>query len=173
MQLSIRNKWISFKGSSVVQDLEGKDVLKIVGKFWTFTRKKSVCELDGTVKYVIKNKIISLFGRTAYVFDDKGEKVCTLKRKIFSLRDRYFVESPLGKIEINGNIFQFNYKITLDGKEIGHISRKVSLRDSFVLDINDEFDYRLFVALVIAIDNITDRRDQTGTGFNIGGNIGN
>ena len=56
-------------------------------------------------------------------------------------------------------IFQFDYSITLDGKEIGHISRKVSLRDSFVLHIEDGYDYKMFVALVIAIDNITDRKD--------------
>ena len=46
----------------------------------------------------------------------------------------------------------------VDGKEVGHIARKISLRDSFVLDIDDSFDHRFFVALVIAIDNVTDRR---------------
>ena len=63
-------------------------------------------------------------------------------------------------MEIVGNIFQFNYKITLNGKEIGHIARKISLRDSYVLTIDDNFDYMLFVAMVIAIDNITDQRDS-------------
>ena len=29
MQLAIRNKWISLRGSSVVKDLEEKDVLKV------------------------------------------------------------------------------------------------------------------------------------------------
>ena len=56
-------------------------------------------------------------------------------------------------------IFQFNYKILLNGQEIGHVARKISLRDSFVLTINDDVDAAFMVALVIAIDNITDRKD--------------
>ena len=48
----------------------------------------------------------------------------------------------------------------VNGTEVGHVARKISLRDSFVLDIQDGFDYYFFVALVIAIDNITDRREQ-------------
>ena len=83
------------------------------------------------------------------------------KRKVFSFRDRYFIESKYGNIEVSGNIFQFNYDIKLDGVSIGHIARKISLRDSFVLTIDDsKVDYMFVVALVIAIDNITDRKDS-------------
>ena len=49
-------------------------------------------------------------------------------------------------------------RITENGKQIGHVSRKISLRDSFVLDASDEYEPEFLVALVIAIDNISDRR---------------
>ena len=160
MELSIRNKWVSLRGSSVVQDLEGNDVLKVQGKFFTFTRKKFVMDLNDNLKYTVRNKFWFLFRRKAMIYDADGNEVARLSRKVFSFHDRYFVESKLGKLEIMGNIFQFNYKITLDGKEIGHIARKISLRDSYVLTIDDNFDYMLFVAMVIAIDNITDQRDS-------------
>ena len=160
MELSIRNKWVSLRGSSVVQDLEGNDVLKVQGKFFTFTRKKFVMDLNDNLKYTVRNKFWFLFRRKAMIYDADGNEVARLSRKVFSFHDRYFVESKLGKLEIMGNIFQFNYKITLDGKEIGHIARKISLRDSYVLTIDDNFDYMLFVAMVIAIDNITDQRDE-------------
>ena len=158
MELAIRNKWISFGGSSTVQDLSGNDVLKVKGKFFSFTRKKFIKTLDDTTVYVVRNKFFSLFGRKAYVLNAQGQEFATIRRKIFSLQDKYFVESPLGQMEITGNILAFNYRIVVNGREVGHISRKVSLRDSFVLTIDDSFDYRLFVALVIAIDNVTDRR---------------
>ena len=160
MELSIRNKWVSLRGSSVVQDLEGNDVLKVQGKFFTFTRKKFVMDLNDNLKYTVRNKFWFLFRRKAMIYDADGNEVARLSRKVFSFHDRYFVESKLGKLEIMGNIFQFNYKITLDGKEIGHIARKISLRDSYVLTIDDNFDYMLFVAMVIAIDNITDQKDE-------------
>ena len=160
MELAIKNKWISLGGSSVVQDLNGNDVLKVKGKVFTFTSKKFVTDLEDNVKYVVRRQFFYLFRRKARIYDANNNQVALVSRKVLSLHDRYFVESSLGNLEIMGNIFQFNYQILLDGKEIGHIARKISLRDSFVLTIDDNFDYNLFVALVIAIDNITDKRDQ-------------
>ena len=159
-QVSIRNKWISLRGGSTVKDLNEQDVLRVQGKFWTFTRKKFVKDLNGNTLYVVRNKFWTLFARKALVYDANGEIVARIRRKIFSLHDRYFIESPLGKFEIKGNILLFNYQITLDGREVGHIARKISMRDSFVLSIDDDQNLAFFVALVIAIDNITDQRRQ-------------
>ena len=154
--VSIRNKWISFKGSSTVKDLEEKDVLKVEGKFWTFTRKKFVKDLDGNVLYIVRNKFWTLFARKAFVLDKDGNRVALVRRKIFSLHDRYFITSEKGELEIKGNILGFDYHIYLNGEEIGHISRRISLRDSYVLDLNDGHELPFYVALAIAIDNITD-----------------
>lgn len=158
MQLAIRNKWISLRGSSVVRDMNEQDVLKVKGKFWTFTRKKFVMTLDEQLKYTVRNKFWRLFAYRALIYDAEGKKVASIRRKIFSLHDRYFIESDYGNFEIKGNILLFDYHIYRDGQEIGHVARKISLRDSYVLDIADSEDYYFFVALVIAIDNITDQR---------------
>ncbi len=163
MELQIKNKWISIGGSSVVQDLDGNDVLKVKGKILTITAKKFVTTLDDEVKYVVRRKFFRLFRRRAIVEDTNKNPIAKISRKVLSLHDRYFVESSLGQMEIIGNIFQFNYKIILNGKEVGHIARKISLRDSFVLTIEDGFDYMLFVALVIAIDIITDDKDDAAS----------
>ena len=108
---------------------------------------------------MVRNKFWRLFTYRAFIFDPNNKIVATIRRKIFSFHDRYFIKSDYGDFEIKGNIFQFDYHIFKDGKDIGHVARKFSLRDSFVLDIADGEDYYFFVALVIAIDNITDRRD--------------
>ena len=157
MQLAIKNKWVSLGGASVVQDLDGKDVLKVAGKVFSLRRKKKIMTLADEHLYTVSNKFFSFLGRTAFVYDADGKKIATIRKKLLSLGDKYRIESFLGNIEINGNILGFDYHVLVDGKEVGHISRKISLRDSFVLDIDDSFDYRLFVALVIAIDNVTDR----------------
>lgn len=160
MELRIRNRWVTLKGGSVVKDVNEKDILKVNGKFFTVTRKKFVVDLDNNLHYMVRNKFWRLFQRKAFVYDKDNNKVATLRRKIFSFHDRYFVESTLGKLEIIGNIFQFNYRILLNDVEIGHVARKISLRDSFVLTIPDDVDYYFYVALVIAVDNITDKRDE-------------
>ena len=159
MQLTIRNKWVSLRGGSIVQDVSGKEVMKVKGKFFTVTRKKFICDLQGNVKYIVRNKFWRLFARKALVLDANKNVIVRIRRKIFSFHDRYFLQTSLGNMEIKGNIFQFNYQITLNGQEIGHIARNISLRDSFTLTVDDRYDPMLMVALVIAIDNITDQRD--------------
>ncbi len=158
MKLAIKNKWLSISGSSTVQDLDGNDVLMVEGSVFSFARKKKLMTMAKEPLYVVQNKLFSFLGRTARVYGSNGELVATVQRKLLSLKDKYFVESDLGKIEITGNILGFDYHILVDEREVGHIERKISLRDSFVLDIDDSFDYRFFVALVLAIDNVTDRR---------------
>ena len=165
MELAIKNKWISLGGSSTVQDLNGNDVLKVQGKIFSFTKKKFVKTLQEVHLYTVRNKFFSFFGRTAFVLDPNDNVVAIVRKKIISLHSRFFVESALGQVEITGNILGFDYHITVNGKEVGHIERRISLRDSFVLKIDDQFDYRLFVALIIAIDNVTDRRGSALSGL--------
>ena len=168
MQVSIRNKWISLRGGSTVKDMNEKDVLYVKGKFFTFTRKKFVQDMSGNLLYTVRNKFWTFFVRKALVYDKDGNQVAFMKKKFWSFHDHYFIETKLGQMEIRGNILCFDYHISLKGKEIGHVSRKISLRDSFVLDLNDEYKEELpfFVALVIAIDNITDqRRDDNSNNY--------
>ena len=159
-EVSIRNKWISLRGSSKVKDMNEQDVFFVKGKFWTFTRKKFVQDLNGNTLYTVRNKFWTLFSKRAFVYNADGEVVAKIRRKVFSFHDRYFITSSLGDLEIKGNILLYNYHITLNGKEIGHISRKVSLRDSYVLSLDDDQNLAFFVAFAIAIDNISDERRQ-------------
>ena len=160
MKLIMRNTWISFRGSSYVRDeSDTKDVMKVEGRFWSITSKKYIEDLEGNVHYMVRRKFWRIFSRKAFIFDPDKNKICTVRRKIFSFHDRYFIEDcSLGKMEIMGNIFGYDYTITLDGVQVGHISRKISLRDSFVLECSDQMEPEFMVALVIAIDNITDKR---------------
>ena len=165
MKLIIRNKWISFRGSSEVKDeTDTKEVMKVIGRFWSITQKKYIEDLEGNPHYMVRNKFWRIFSRKALIYsiNENKEKqlVAQVRRKIFSFHDRYFIEKcTIGNMEIMGNIFQHDYNITLDVKQVGHIMRKISLRDSFVLDCADDLEPELMVAFVIAIDLITDRKD--------------
>lgn len=159
-EVSIRNKWISLRGGSYVKDMNEKDVFYVKGKFWTVTRKKFVQDMEGNVLFTVRNKFWRLFSRKAFVYDKNDEIVARIRRKIFSFHDRYFIKSSLGDLEIRGNILLHDYHIILNGKEIGHMARRISLRDSFVLTLEDGYDLAFFVAFAIAIDNITDQRRQ-------------
>ena len=159
MQLQVKNKWVSIGGSSIVQDMNGKDVLKVRGKVFSFTSKKFIEDLEGNVHYVVRNKFWRFIGYSAFIMDKDGNVVATVKRKIFSLHDSYRLDSPFGEIKLVGNILGFDYHIELNGEEVGHVARNISLRDKFTLDLRDGLDEKFFVALIIALDNITDRKN--------------
>lgn len=161
MEICIRNNWVSLKGSSEVKTLDGKDLYKVKGKFFSVTRKKFLQTLDGELIYTIRNKYWSFFNKKAYVLNPDGSVAALLNRKYFSVHDRYRINSKYGELEIIGNILCFNYKILSNGVEIGHVARKISMRDSFVLTISENADVAFYIALVVAIDNITDRREDS------------
>ena len=85
---------------------------------------------------------------------------------MLTFKSAFDVETAFGNYTITGNVLGFDYHIAKNGKEIGHSSRHLSLRDSFALDINDNEDYMFVIALVIAIDNITDRMNQDRSSTN-------
>ena len=157
MQLIIRNKWLSLKGSSYVKDVNGNDVMQVQGKFWTLTYKKFIKDLQGNIKYIVRNKFWKLISYQAFIMDKDEKIIAHVKRKAFSLHDHYSLKLENGdEIILRGNILGYDYHISKNGKEVGHVSRKISLRDSFVLDLDDDQDSMFFVALLIAMDNITD-----------------
>ena len=160
-EVAIRNKWISLGGSSYVCDLNENKLYTVKGKIFTFTRKKFLNTLNGDTKYIIRNKFWRFFNHYAYVLDPNNNRVAYIRRKFWSFHDRYFIESTLGKLEIKGNIFCYDYDIIFNGELVGHVSRKISLRDSFVLSVDEtKIDLEFAIAFVIAIDNITDQRRQ-------------
>ena len=163
MRLIVRNKWISLRGSSYVKDEQGKEVMIVQGKFWTFTKKKFIKDLNGNVVYVVRNKFWKLFHYQAFIMDKDEKIIAHVVRKFFSLHDSYKLNSPYGEITFIGNILGFDYHICLNGKEVGHVSRKISLRDSYVLDLEDGLDEKFFVALLIAMDNITDEMAENAS----------
>lgn len=160
MRLVIKNKWFSLKGSSFVKDEQGNDVLIVEGKFWTVTHKKFVKDLNGNVIYVVRNKYWKFIHYQAFIMDKNEKIISRVVRKAFSLHDHYDLMSPYGKIVLRGNILGYDYHIYLNDEEVGHVGRHFSMRDSFVLDLKDGLDEKFFVALLIAMDNITDEMSE-------------
>ena len=82
MEVSIRNKWISFGGSSTVKDMNEKDVLFVKGRVVSFTRKKFVQDLSGNTLFVVRNKFWRLFQRSTTTPPTSS---CATSPKIYNL----------------------------------------------------------------------------------------
>lgn len=75
-----------------------------------------------------------------------------------SLKGVFYVVGYKDEIKIEGNFLSFTSQITRNGEVIGTIRRQINfITDAFELEGKEE-DMPFLVALVIAIDNIVDKK---------------
>ena len=166
MRLFIKNKLFSFTGASFVTDEAGNNVFKVKGKLFSPTHKKKIYDKNNELRYIVRNKFWHFIARSCFLYDDSKQKIAMLTNGDFDIKNKYVLKGYTDEIMIKGNYSEFPkffMEIVKNGKVIGKITRDFTIiRDSFILDIFDDTEDAFLVALVIAIDNITDsrRRDR-------------
>ncbi len=96
----------------------------------------------------------------AYIYDANKTKIATVKDKWLNTNQEYFVLGYKDEIKIQGKFFGLSTQILRNGEVIGTITRQITfINDAFELDANEE-DIPFLIALVIAIDNITDKKHK-------------
>ncbi len=158
MKVYIKNKIFSLGGASKVLDENKNPIFKVKGKIFSITRVKKICDLEGKLLYKVRNKWFNWFIHKAYIYDANKNKIATVKDRWFNVKQEYFIEGYKDEIKIEGKFFSLTCNILRNGEIIGTIRRKLfAWTDSFELEANEE-DIPFLIALVIAIDNITDKK---------------
>ncbi len=158
MKVYIKNKFWSIGGGSKVLDENKQPVFQVKGRPFSITRVKYVCDKDGKRLYKIRNKWINWFIHKAYIYDSNKTKIATVKDKWFNVKQEYFIMGYKDEIKVEGKFFGLSCQILRNGEVIGKITRKITIiNDAFELEANEE-DIPFLIALVIAIDNITDKK---------------
>ncbi len=158
MKVYIKNRVFSLgQGSSVVD--ENKNALfDVKGRAISITRKKFLYDANGQLLYSIRNKWINFFVHKAYIYDASGSKIATVKDKWFNVNQEYFVMGYKDEIKIQGKFFGLTSQILRNGNVIGTVRRQITfIADAFELEA-DERDLPFLIALVVALDNIHDKR---------------
>ncbi len=157
MTIYVKNKFISFTGASKVYDENENPLYQVKGQLFTFTKRKRVQTLEGENLFIVRNKLIHFIRRKAYIYDGNKKLIATVIKR-FSLKEGFLIEGTDKPLEIQGNFWGWNFKIIYGDRQIGTITRKFALADKFAIDINSQEDAPFLVALVIAIDNIYDKK---------------
>lgn len=160
MKVFVNNKAFSLTGASKVVDENKQPIFNVKGKFLSIRKKKRVCDLDGKVLYRVQNKFFNMFEQSAYILDANKNKVAKVVNKLFDAKGSYIVEDCEDEIMVEGKIFSLESKIIKNGEVIGTIKRDLGfMGDHFVLDAETD-NLPFLIALVIAIDNISDRKSR-------------
>ena len=156
MRIIVKNKYVSWGGSSKVEDAAGNPLYRVKGKVFSWTKKKRLVDLNGNLLYRIRNKWPTFLMHSALICDVDGNKLCKV-RQALRVNQLYMVEDCSDDIRIIGTPLM-GMEVTRNGEYIGTIRRKFwSLRDYFELDVPDGQDPTFMIALTIAIDNIHDK----------------
>jgi len=165
MKYIIKNKIISFGGSSTVRDDGGNDLFLVKGRIFTFTKHKTICDVNGNTLYRVRNKFFHIFLPKVFLMDADGKILVTIKkRSLFSFRQNFdFIcaEGSNLNLSIEGDFIGRHYDILDNGVPVAHVRRNFNLiKDSFWLETDMEDKAALYIAVVIAIDNYYDKLQQ-------------
>lgn len=158
MKLLVKNKLVSVGGGSTVLSEDGKEVFTIKGKVFSLSNRKSVYSQDGTLLYVVKNVLFAGLTYSCDVFDGAGEKLFRIKENV-ALLEKFSSDNGADglRMEREGAII----KMFKNDVQFASMKREYfKLGDTFEVDITSEEDASLAVAMVIAYDNITDRKQK-------------
>lgn len=160
MKVYIKNKLVSLGGSSTVVDVQQNPVFQVKGRIISPTRKKILCDKDGNRLYSIRNRFINIFIHKAFIYDKDGNRVATVKDKWLNLHNEYFILGTQDEYKIEGKFFSLTSQILKNGVVAGIIRRQITFFvDAFELDAG-ESEMPFMIALVIALDNICDRKQR-------------
>ena len=146
-------------------------------KVFSFGEKYNVFDENQNVVYHIKGKVFSIknkldmfkgeelifhFERKLFrflpeytIFTPEGEVLATIKRNFTFFRGKLTIHSKYGEMELNGQIWQRDFTLTKDGRDVMSIHKKwLSWGDSYEISINDDAQEAFYVAIVILIDAI-------------------
>lgn len=162
MILVIKNKF-GLTGASSVKDENKKDLFFVKGSFGgkiANTFKKTVCDANKKPLFIVKNKLLNHV-YSVDILNTNKELVLNIKQKPLALTS-FEVEGTKEKMTITRSSKPDTiWEIKVGSKLVGRTIRgKMTLLDSFTLEVLDKDDAALLVAIIIAIDNIKDKRNR-------------
>jgi uncharacterized protein YxjI len=85
-----------------------------------------------------------------------------ISMKLLSITDRLKIDLPgFDDLEARGDLFHHEYAILRQGREVAHISKHwISLRDTYGIDIDDDQDAILIIAVAVVIDAILEMKER-------------
>lgn len=149
MQLSLKEKKLSFRDKFTVWDGDGNDKYYVVGEVLSIGKKLHISDMNGDEVAAIHEKIISF--KPKYQIYINGEKVGEIVKDKSLLKPKYHVSGL--NWSIKGDIAEHKYSIMKDKKTIVTLKKKrLSLSNSYVLDIENDADTIPALTVVLAID---------------------
>ena len=162
MKVFIQNKVMSLGGSSKVKNEQGEDIFFVKGRVFSLSHVKWVRDMQKNKLFKVRDSIGTFIHKSkAFIYDENKTKIATVKRA-FGSASKFDIQSYDGEISIRFTTY-YLASVIKNGQEIGKIDRSTQNfakqfffgADSFCIEA-EEAEIPFLIALVIAMDNLTD-----------------
>lgn len=160
MQLYMQQKVFSWKDRFSVMDSLGRERYTVEGKIISLGKKLHIYDQQGNEVAFVKQKLVTLMPK--FTIEMNGQDVAEIVKKFTLFKPKYFVKGP--NWEVQGNLMSHDYTVLSGNIPIVAIHKKwVSWGDAFELDIPDEKNEVLALAVVLAIDAVMDAQQNAAS----------
>lgn len=160
-KLYAKEKFFKFLDDYPILNEHEEAVYHVLQKFSFFLRKVEVYDRHQELCFTIEEQF-KFFLKTFRVTFVKNNLTIDIQQKFTWMRDKLEIESPLGSLVVQGDIWNHDYDVLLEDRKIGHISKKFfALTDSYALEIYDAQLEAWILAIMLAIDEINDDRKRS------------
>lgn len=157
MKYYIREKLISLHNRFYVYDEDGHQAYEISSKMISIGDKTTLYDMKGGKHAYIEQRILHLMPHYDVYLED--QLVCSIAKKIRLIKNDYSLSNGY---RVDGNFLALNFSITdPNGHMMGSIKRKfISIGDRYELNIFDQHQELLALAILIAITNDVNRAQR-------------
>jgi uncharacterized protein YxjI len=150
-RFQMREDLISIGDDYWIEDEGGNKAFRVNGKVARLRDTWVLEDARGNEVATIREKKLTI--RDAIKIEIGGREA-KVKKALVGIRDRFNVEVELGDdLKVKGNVVDHEYKIERNGDKIAEISKKwFRLRDTYGVEIEDEADAALVLAVTVAVD---------------------
>jgi uncharacterized protein YxjI len=153
MRYIMTQRFFSFADSFTIRDEHGNDAFMVEGHVFSFGHKLSFCDTKGNEMAFIQQRLMTF--RPSYEIYVGDQLYAVVKKQLFTFFNcRFDIEVMDGSlIEVEGNIFDHEYSITVGGKPVAAVSKEwFAFRDTYGIDVRPGEDDILMLSIAVTID---------------------
>ena len=155
-RFQMKHKLASIGDDFWIEDQHGTRAFKVNGKAARLRDTFVLEDTSGREVAKIQERKLSI--RDKVDIERGGRTVATVHKALVGLRARFAIDVEGGEdLKAHGNVLDHEFEIERDGDTVAHISKKwFRVRDSYGVEISAGEDEALLLALVVAIESLSD-----------------
>ena len=153
MTLYMKQKVFAFKDRFYITDEQGKNIYYVEGEFLSLGKKLHIYDMQNNELAMVQQRLLTLLPKFSVIVE--GEQVAEIAKELTLFRPMYKVKGP--NWTVDGDIWDHDYHVRKGMNSIIHVSKAwLSWGDTYKIDIRNEINPVMAIAVVLAIDCVLD-----------------